>query len=337
MRRRAGWVVGAVVAVAAGGIALTIGQERRLPADFQRGITFTGYGPGEYGRPDAVDALEEAAELGVEWVAITPAWYQTDVRSADIRRHPARTPADASVEAIIEEARDLRIEVMLKPHLNPRDGTFRGEISPRDVDRWFVAYARMLGFYADMAERTDVSQLAIGTELEGVSGRTQRWRELIKGVRERFGGKLTYAANYDEVLRIDFWDALDFIGVDAYYPLRAGPDPSVSDIVAAWRKPVRALERVHERWGKKVLLTEIGYPSAESALRTPYEGVGDEDQELQARAIEAALAVWAEPPWAAGMYLWEWSSAPAGVTEGDRGLALNGKPAADVIEEWYSD
>lgn len=337
LHRRTGWVVGAVVVVAAGTIAVVVGLERRLPTDFQRGLSLTGYSRDEYATPDANRALLAAAELGAEWLAITPAWYQPSARAHAIRPHPVRTPSESSIEATIRKAHAADMQVMLKPHLNLRKGHYRGDIDPRDVPRWFDAYERFLLFYADVARRTGVRQLAIGTELEGVSGHTRRWRRLIRRVRERFDGRLTYAANYDEVMRVRFWDALDLIGVDAYFPLSDETDVTTSDLIEEWRGPVRRLERLHERWDKDVLLTEIGYPSATSALRTPFESRGESDTTIQERAVEAALAVWAERPWVAGMYWWEWTTSPSEVSGGDTSFALNGKPAADVIEEWYSD
>jgi hypothetical protein len=337
LHRGTGWVVGAIVVVAAGGIALALGQERRLPGDFQRAVSLTGYTAHDYRTEDARRALRTAVRLGAEWVTITPAWYQPTVHSTRMGPERGRTPTPESVETIIDRARDLRLAVTLKPHLNSLDGRFRGEISPRDVPRWFASYGRMLAFYARLAERTGVRQLVVGTELEGVSGHTGRWRRLIARTRELFGGRLTYAANYDEVFRLRFWDDLDLIGVDAYFPLSEEPDPSVSELVEAWRRPLGKLERLGERWDRDVLLTEIGYPSAESAVRTPYEARGEQDLDLQRRAVEAALTAVAEKPWIAGTTWWEWWSRPSKLDDGDTSLSLNGKPAADVIREWYTD
>lgn len=337
IRRPAGWAVGAAVLVAVGGTAIAITQERKLPGDFQRGVTLTGYARDEYAGDEAHAALRAAADRGAEWVAITPAWYQDKASSTKVGPDRERTPSTSSVEGIVRQARDLHLKVTLKPHLNLREGSYRGDIAPADLDAWFDSYGHMLDFYARLAQRTGVSQLVVGTELEGVSGHTERWRRLIARVRRRFGGKLTYAANSDEVRRVRFWDALDFIGVDAYYPLGKGTDADVAQVVEAWKEPVAQLEKVHQRWDRDVLFTEIGYPSAESALRTPYEEKGPQDLELQKTAVDAALTVWAERPWLKGMYWWEWTSEPSEVGEGDRSFALNGKPAADVIRDWYSD
>jgi len=43
--------------------------------------------------------------------------------------------------------------------------------------------------------------------------------KLIKKIREVYRGKLTYAAEGINAKNIEFWDALDYIGIDAYFAL----------------------------------------------------------------------------------------------------------------------
>ena len=50
------------------------------------------------------------------------------------------------------------------------------------------------------------------------------WIELIQKVRAVYQGQLTYAANYDNYQEVDFWEHLDFIGINAYFPLREPSD-----------------------------------------------------------------------------------------------------------------
>ena len=49
---------------------------------------------------------------------------------------------------------------------------------------------------------------------------SSHWRDIIKETREIFEGQLTYAANFDNYMFVDFWDDLDFMGINAYFPLR---------------------------------------------------------------------------------------------------------------------
>ena len=45
------------------------------------------------------------------------------------------------------------------------------------------------------------------------------WRELISDIRAVYAGPLSYAANFDQFQEVGFWDALDVVGVNAYFPL----------------------------------------------------------------------------------------------------------------------
>ena len=45
------------------------------------------------------------------------------------------------------------------------------------------------------------------------------WREIIGDIRRIYDGPLGYAANFDQIQEVAFWDALDVIGANAYFPL----------------------------------------------------------------------------------------------------------------------
>ena len=331
LHRPTGWVVGAVAIVLVGGIALSFGEERRLRPEFERGITLTAYGAEAYATDEAYNAMREARDLGAEWVTIVPARFQEKKHFNGPRVDPEKTQSDSSVETVIGRAHDLGMKVTLKPHVDLDDGSSRTELLPQNLDEWFKSYEGMLSLYADIAERTGTEQLVVGTELKAISGETERWRGLIEMARDRYGGKLTYAANWDEFERVRFWDALDVIGIDAYFPLESGD--SLGDAVKAWDKWIKKIDRVRKRYDKDVLLTEIGYPDTRSALSKPYDAAGPRAPGPQKTGVEAAMTVWTEPEWAVGMSWWQWAS-DLSVHEP---YALNEQPAADVIREWYSD
>jgi hypothetical protein len=71
------------------------------------------------------------------------------------------------------------------------------------------------------------------------------WRELIAETRRHYDGPLTYAANFDQVAEVGFWDALDAIGVNAYYSLSrwglAGQKLD-EELAASWRGIAAELE-----------------------------------------------------------------------------------------------
>jgi hypothetical protein len=153
-------------------------------------------------------------------------------------------------------------------------------------------------------------------------------------VREVFRGPLTYSANFDSYGRIGFWDALDVIGVSAYFPL--GEDaPSTESLAAAWDEIMAPLESLARRTNRRVVFTEIGYPAVPSAARRPWDDPpGPADVWLQARLYEAALQAVSKRPFMAGTFFWLWE----GVAQPpfrDASFSIQDKPASFVMAGWY--
>ncbi|MCW0295075.1 hypothetical protein NIL11_27035, partial [Klebsiella pneumoniae] len=94
-----------------------------------------------------------------------------------------------------------------------------------------------------------------------------QWRRVIVEVRRRTGVPLTYAANWDKYEHVSFWDALDVIGIQAYFPLVDRPGlPEPADLDRAWSRLLERLRAFARRHHRKVLLAELGYNrSAEAA------------------------------------------------------------------------
>jgi len=109
----------------------------------------------------------------------------------------------------------------------------------------------------------------------------------------------------------------------------------VSDLVEAWKKPLARLDRLHDRWGRSVLFTEIGYPAADWAAWRPWElpaGAAGNPR-LQADAYAAFLeAAWPQP-WLGGAYWWKWfSGAGEHGSDGRRDpFDFRASPAAEVL------
>src|SRR5690242_16220112 len=111
--------------------------------------------------------------------------------SSNIVDDPSRTPTDAGVRAAIEQAQAAGMRVILKPHVDVLDGTFRASVHPADPSAWWADYRTMLLHYADLAASEHVDEIIIGTELQSMTtGYTAEWRSLISDIRARFSGRL---------------------------------------------------------------------------------------------------------------------------------------------------
>lgn len=69
----------------------------------------------------------------------------------------------------------------------------------------------------------------------------QDFRDLIAKVKKVYTGKITIAAGtylVTKPVQIGFLDALDFVGIEGYFALKAPPNASLSELKQAWM-PVR--------------------------------------------------------------------------------------------------
>jgi len=316
-------------------LALTVAAiaASRTPSrdGFQRGFVVLGWKSDSYVRPTADAALKRMAADGASHVAIFTQWVLPDSASSDLAPDPARTPSDASILHAMSLARGLGMNVTLKPQIGVGSLGWIGTARPSDPAEFWKRYSAMLLHYAGLAQRGGASMLVIGTEMATMSGDTRRWLELIGEVRKRFTGALTYAANYDEYQRVGFWGALDYIGIDAYFPLAnaAHPSPTGAQLAAAWREHLTAIGRFSGKTGKRVLFTELGYRAiATTAVRpNDWKTAGTTDTRAQADAYQAFYDAVAKQPWMAGVY-W-WAVNPDGAPPQDYDPI--GKPAEAVV------
>jgi hypothetical protein len=230
-------------------------------------------------------------------------------------------------------AHQAGLAVTMKPQLGIRSGGWIGAAHPADPIAFWAAYRAMLLHYADLARVGSATTLVIGTEMATLSWDEAHWRALISEVRSHFHGALTYAANYDEYQRVPFWDALDYIGIDAYLPLAdtAGGTPSVADLAAAWssRGYLAAIDLLSRARGKKVLFTELGYRAIRAGAVHPnaWDIPGQTDTQAQANAYQAFYDAVATQPWMAGVYWWDVNADRWWVQD----YSPIGKPAEQVL------
>jgi hypothetical protein len=305
----------------------------------QRGFALPTYTPDGYHSPQAADNLRQMAAVGARWVQINPTWYQDDPTGSRIGPS-ARTPTDTGVQAVIAEAHRLGLKVFLKPLLDlaPDGSTYRGTIRPADRAAWFAAYRAFIGHYAQLAARQQVEQFGVGTELAGVSGDRAGWLQVVASVRQRYGGPIVYAANHDEYRAVAFWDAVDLIGVDAYWPLSARPTSDVRALQQAWTPIVAELAAFAGQHRRRILFTEAGYPSQRGSTTAPWSWSTSTtpDQDEQAAAYRALLTSVHDRSWWAGVFWWVWDVPLAGNGGDPLGYTPRGKAAEKVLRHWWT-
>ncbi len=243
----------------------------------------------------------------------------------------------------IKELHKNHIEVMLKPQIWIWRGEFTGYLKMKSEKEWLefeTSYRAFILTYAEVAEKECVALFCIGTELEQfIVQRPQFWDRLIKDIKEIYKGKLTYAANWDEYKRVPFWNAVDYIGVDAYFPISTMKTPSLEIAKQGWEKWKEEMSGVSAHWDRPILFTEYGYRSVDFAGKEPWKSdreMNVVNLEVQSSLLEALYQeVWQES-WFSGGFVWKWFIEHENVGgDTDNQFTPQNKPAEKVIENYF--
>ena len=246
------------------------------------------------------------------------------------------------IEQAISQLKSEKFQVMLKPHIWRRNGEFTGDLDLKTDAKWTIfesSYRDDILLYAEIAEKHEIELFCIGTELfTFTQKRPEFWKQLIIDLREVYSGKLVYAENWDKASQTDIWRDLDYIGVDAYFPLSDEVAPQIETIRKGWKKHKNMLEALSEEYSKPILFTEYGYRSMDFALKEPWQSDRKNkgtNHGLQSRALEATFLEFWDENWFAGGFLWKWHQhESSGGLENDRFTPQN-KPAERTVREYY--
>ena len=272
-------------------------------------------------QPDST-ALAPVRTMGSEWVAIVPYGFcrKGDPHFFFSQNRPkeeskkygqwwGETPAGVAETARM--ARKQGLKIMLKPHVWMQGGSHLDLEFTTEAD-WQTFehdYAQYVLYFAKVADSLNVDLYCITTELDRFAiARPAFWSSLIGQVKQIYRGKLTYAANWDRYERIPFWSQLDYVGVDAYFPLSEAREPSVQTLVRGWKQHLKPLAALSNQYQKPILFTEFGYRSCDHTARRPWESETDcvPNEMAQTNAYAALTeAVWPQP-WFAGGFAWKW-------------------------------
>lgn len=273
---------------------------------------------------DSINAqnIQQIIDVGANWISQTPFGWMSEYNSTEVVLNNDRAwwgETDRGVKHTAQLAQNAGVKTVLKPHIwlhRGESGKFRADIEMDNKaawDQWFTSYGNWIKHYAQLAEEADIEVLCIGTELHKTVQRTEQWRSLIKEIRAIYSGQITYAANwYKEFEEVEFWDDLDFIGIQGYFPLSNSINPTKKDLLKGWKKPKAKLKKIAKKYKKKVVFTEIGYKNTADAAKEPWTWPQDMDQSViisdktQQICYEALFESLWDEPWFDGLYVWKW-------------------------------
>ena len=313
-----------------------------LPLEIIDGLSFVA--PPQ---PFSTEAMSEVVQSGANWIAVIPYGFAR-LDEPEVYFNTNRQwwgERTAGVIETIKRAKTNNLKVMLKPQVYV-PGSWPGNIDfhlASDWRAWENSYRTYILQMAQVADSLDVDLFCVGTELKiSTIKRPAYWNNLIEEIKSKYDGPLTYAANWDEWEHITFWSSLDYIGIDAYYPLSNTTTPTVRELEQAWQKHKEKMDIFSRRLKRPYLFTEFGYMSVDKCADRTWElekkrSDLNPNQQAQANAYEALFKVfWNEPSWRGG-FVWKWYPYESNRSDyRERDYTPQGKIAAKTLYHYYT-
>jgi len=309
---------------------------------------------GSFEDTDGTNPILNIKKINANWLAILPE-AKLDRVSLKIESNNQDSNWTQPLEEylkLIRESKKNGLKVLLKPHIVikknisandkiKKSTSWRGEIAPKQKQDWETIennYSEYILALAHIAETENVDAFCIGTELKSfITERPAYWQNLISELRQIYTGPITYSANWDNYQNIPFWSALDYIGMNCYFPINKDSVPSIHKTKKNWKGIKEKMEKLSIATGKKILITEYGYRNVAYSGVAPWThdtGNAIPKDKTQTNLLQSLLqSLWTED-WIIGGFLWNWNY--KSLPEGNTDFSIQNKPAESLIKQWYS-
>ncbi|WP_405384279.1 glycoside hydrolase family 113 [Maribacter sp. LLG6340-A2] len=319
-------------------------KDRELP--YLKGFNFAHEGYNiynGYGSGKATESLLKQKNMGSNAVAIVPYSGTHDIHKPTVFHFSdhAGGENDESVVHAATMAHEMGMYTVLKPQIYVR-GSWPGGIEMKtdaDWEQFFDHYYRWIRHYAFLAEIYDIDALCIGVEFtKATLNHPDAWRKMIERTRGLYSGQLTYAANWgEEFENIAFWDDLDFIGLNSYYPLSKKDNPTDTEMVAKFDTIKTKIKTVYEQFKKPIVFTEIGFRSIDTPWKNPHAEADESiNQEMQQRCYEIIFKGIENEPWCQGILWWKYPSYLEYRGVDNNAFTPNNKLADETVRKWFT-
>jgi hypothetical protein len=296
-----------------------------------------------YGGTTAIHAIERMQQIGTNAIAIIP-YTGTGELTKPVVYPLQHGPGGENDEAVIHamyQAKKQGMTVLLKPQVWSWAG-WTGEMQMKNEKDWalfFTYYTDWILHYAMLAEMYGADIFCVGVEFQAATTTHESaWREIFSKVRKIYTGKITYAANWGyEFETVSFWDELDYMAINCYYPLSEEQNLTDEELLSAFEKNLEHIEAFEKKFNKPLLFTEIGFKSIDYPWIEPHADNDEQNvnQLSQKRCYEAMFKAMEDEPWIQGIYLWQWPSYMNYIEENPKGFTPCGKLAEAVVEKYF--
>jgi hypothetical protein len=307
-------------------------------------ILFKGVSFSASNKATTASDIKPIAEINANWISTVPYGFLKDHEVVYDSKFQWVGERAEAIKSCVKLAKAQGLKVMIKPHIWIGNSTYTGIYTCETEEQWEkfeASYKKYIMTFIDVAVSEKVEMFSIGTEWgKFVDARPQFWKDLIKEIRTKYAGELIYAANWDDFQKVPFWNQLDYIGIDSYFPLSLAENPKFSELIKSWKTIMPILEQFSSSKKKKIVFTEFGFKSTTKATISPWEHKDDGkySEKVQDIAFNSFFQTIWKKPWFKGGFIWKWyhDHEHAG-GRGDTDFTPQNKMAAQTIAKYYGD
>ncbi len=301
------------------------------------GITFAPFAKeGSFSEEKTRESLRIMKETtNANSIILVPNGLQETAHSEEICYTSKATVGDDELKGMIAYAQQLGLDVMLKPTVNCKDGTWRAYINFFDEDvpcekkwyKWFDSYTDFQLHYARISQEMGCTMHIAGCEMVMTERREKEWRQLIGDIRGEYKGKVSYNTDKYQEHNVKWWDCVDVISSSGYYP--------IDDV----DNQLDRIEKVVKTFNKPFFFAEAGCMSVAGSKLAPndWEVRGALDMEGQAAWYDTMMTACEKRDWVGGWAFWSWLGSlyheAMGIKRGD--YDIYGKPAQQVVRRHF--
>ncbi len=303
---------------------------------------------------NGLNSTKMGEKTNANWIALSPQVYLTASYNNNTPSRPYTYPINREIDQlnrVIPKVVNSGFQhIMLKPlteFWEVNGSYFWGDFYVNNEDEWQEiekTYEELLYEFAKLSVKfPEVKMLSIGNELrEFVKRRPQFFHNLIFKIKTDFPNlKLTYAANWDEYKNTPFWEELDYVGINSYFPLINKKTPTHLELKNAFKPIKEKLKSISCTTNKPILFTEYGYRSIDYGAWKGWK-LGEitsknVNYQTQTNTYTAFYDTFWNEDWVAGGFFWEWKLNLESETynPNNNGWYVNNKPVEAIIKSTY--
>jgi len=295
-----------------------------------------------YTSKKATEAIVKQYDMGSNAMAIIPYSYIRMESTPTYLSIGSRAGSenDQGVVHSAFEAKKLGMQSLLKPQVffgNSWPGALDYE-TEADWDAFFNYYYRWIRHYAFLAEIHQIDAFCMGVEfVKATLSHPEQWKQMFQKTRGLYQGNMTYAANWGkEFENIDFWNDLDFIGLNSYYPLSKNDTATDEELKANFKNIKAKIKNVYQKYKKPIVFTEIGFRSIEAPWKNPHaDGDTPFNDIHQQRCYEVIFEGIQNEPWCAGILWWKFPSYLEYRGTENTAFTPNNKATEATVRKWF--